>query len=324
LSLHRDSSLRRVAHAGYVLLALGFFAYAIWGDPALAARESLSSQWPWWAWPILLFILTSVLGVLAALAGIGGSVLFVPIVSGFLPFLHIDFTRGAGLMVALTGALAAGPTLLRQDLAHLRLAIPVALIASFTSIFGAMAGLAMPPHVVQIFLGVVIIAIFFIMTRFSTEVPAPPARRDPIAALLGIRGEYRDVQRNRIITWEPQRMVLGMVCFAGVGLMAGMFGLGAGWANVPVLTIVMGVPLRIAVGTSYFLLAITDTSAAWIYLNRGAVIPLIAIPSVLGIMTGAQVGARLLVWLPPAIIRLIVLGVLLLAGTRALLRGLGI
>ena len=31
--------------------------------------------------------------------------------------------------------------------------------------------------------------------------------------------------------------------------MAGMFGLGAGWANVPVLNLLMGVPLKVSVGT---------------------------------------------------------------------------
>ena len=60
--------------------------------------------------------------------------------------------------------------------------------------------------------------------------------------------------------------------------MAGMFGLGAGWANVPVLNLVMGAPIKISVATSKFLLSITDTSAAWIYLNNGAVLPLMVRP----------------------------------------------
>ena len=39
------------------------------------------------------------------------------------------------------------------------------------------------------------------------------------------------------------RTPLGLALFAGIGFMAGMFGLGAGWANVPVLNLVMGAPL---------------------------------------------------------------------------------
>jgi len=121
--------------------------------PVFAASEtSVNSTMPWWAWPVILFITTFILGVLAVLGGVGGGVLFVPIVGGFFPF-SMDFVRGAGLFVALSGALAAGPGLLKRGFADLRLAIPLALIASASSIVGAMIGLALPSKVVNIALG---------------------------------------------------------------------------------------------------------------------------------------------------------------------------
>ncbi|MFN3407296.1 MAG: sulfite exporter TauE/SafE family protein, partial [Caldimicrobium sp.] len=101
------------------------------------------STLPWWVWPLLLFIVTFILGIIAVLGGVGGGVLFVPIVGGFFPF-NLDFVRGAGLLVALSGALAAGPGLLKRGLADLRLAIPLALIASSSAIIGAMIGLSLP------------------------------------------------------------------------------------------------------------------------------------------------------------------------------------
>ncbi|MBU8848945.1 MAG: TSUP family transporter, partial [Desulfobacterales bacterium] len=110
---------------------------------------------PWWYWPLILFVFCFGLGILAVMAGVGGGVLYVPLVSGFFPF-HIDFVRGVGLMVALAGALAAGPGLLRRNLANLRLALPVALIASTFSIIGAMLGLylsALNPDIIQVCLG---------------------------------------------------------------------------------------------------------------------------------------------------------------------------
>lgn len=296
----------------------------LWQFHAHAATDAMPGGWPWWVWPLVLFSLTAVLGVLAALAGIGGGVLFVPIVTGLLPFLNIDFVRGAGLMVALSGALAAGPSLLRQNLAFLPLAIPIAIVTSFAAIFGAMIGLALPAHVVQMLLGMVILGMFLLMLFSKTSMPAQSGKRDPIAQLLGLRGQYYDPERGQTIDWEPRRMAFGLFLFSGVGLMAGVFGLGAGWANVPVLTMVMGVPLKIAVGTSYFLLAVTDTSAAWVYMNRGALIPLIIVPSSLGIMLGAKIGTKLLVRIQPRMIRILVLSVLLLAGLRAFLKGFGI
>ena len=69
---------------------------------------------PWWFWPVALLFFCFILGIIAVMAGVGGGVLFVPLVSGFFPF-HLDFVRGAGLLVALAGALAAGPGLLRRN-----------------------------------------------------------------------------------------------------------------------------------------------------------------------------------------------------------------
>ena len=109
-----------------------------------------------------------------------------------------------------------------------------------------------------------------------------------------------------------------------IGFAAGMFGLGAGWANVPVLNLVMGAPLKVSVATSKFLLSITDTSAAWVYLNEGCVIPLIVVPSLVGIMLGSLVGVRIMKFAKPAFIRWIVISLLLFAGTKAISQGLGI
>jgi len=112
-----------------------------WAVAAEAQAAMPQANKPWWFWPIILLIFCFILGIIAVLAGVGGGVLYVPLVSGFFPF-HLDFVRGAGLLVALAGALAAGPGLLRRNLANLRLALPVALIASTCAIVGAFLGLA--------------------------------------------------------------------------------------------------------------------------------------------------------------------------------------
>ena len=129
--------------------------------------------------------------------------------------------------------------------------------------------------------------------------------------------------------------------------MAGMFGLGAGWANVPVLNLVMGAPLKISVATSKFLLSITDTSAAWSDLAqvvlfggyRGGGVEMFGsptsrkqgtgcytrlYPSGTGIMLGSLVGVRILRVAKPTFIRWMVIGILAFAGIKALTKGLGL
>ena len=277
----------------------------------------------WWIWPLALFAVSFAIGVVAVLAGIGGGVLFVPIVSGFFPF-HLDFVRAAGLLLALTGALSAGPALLRGGLASVRLALPLGLVGSVTSVFGALVGLALPTDAVQIALGATILAIAAVMWRAGKADNPVPRPADALGSALRMHGIYHDPALRQDVRWHAQRTPAGIVAFAGIGMLAGMFGLGAGWANVPVLNLLMGLPLKLSVGTSGFLLSVIDTSAVWIYLNRGAVLPMLVVPSIVGVMLGAKIGARLLGLAPAAIVRRIILTLLLIAGARALLKGVGV
>jgi uncharacterized membrane protein YfcA len=258
----------------------------------------------WWVWPLALFCLTFLLGIVAVIAGVGGGVLFVPIVASFFPF-HLDYVRGAGLVLALTGTLAASPTLLRSGLANLRLVLPLAVGGSICSLAGAVLGFALPVAIVQTALGVIIIgvAVLIWVAKGVDGVPGmDPARFD----------------------WRSRRGVLGLASFGGIGFVGGLFGLGAGWANVPVLNLVMGLPLKLAVGTSGLAISLINSSAAWVYIGRGALLPAVAMPSILGVMLGSRIGARLLHGMSSVMVRRIVISVLALAGARALARGVGI
>lgn len=295
-------------------------------EQAAAAAVTGGSDKPWWFWPIVLFFFCLVLGVLAVMAGVGGGVLYVPLVSGFFPF-HIDFVRGVGLMVALAGALAAGPGLLRRNLANLRLALPVALIASTFSIMGAMLGLylsSLNPDIIQVCLGATIVGIAALLIFSKNSEKPVVTKQDAIGMALGLNGIYWDEGARESVTWKTHRTGLGLLMFILIGLLAGMFGLGAGWANVPVLNLMMGAPLKVSVATSKFLLSITDTSAAWIYLNRGCVIPIIGVPSIVGLMLGSLLGVKLLAVAKPKMIRYFVIVVLLFAGLKAMDKGLGL
>ena len=93
---------------------------------------------------------------------------------------------------------------------------------------------------------------------------------------------------------------------------------------MPALNLLMGAPLKVSAGTSGLVLSLVDSSAAWVYVTRGAVLPMIAVPSVIGMMLGARIGARLLDVLKGSVIRKLVIALLLFAGLRALLKGLGL
>ena len=86
----------------------------------------------------------------------------------------------------------------------------------------------------------------------------------------------------------------------------------------------MGAPIKVAVATSSFALSITDSTAAWIYMNKVAVLPILTVPSMIGIMMGAKIGSKLLPQVKPSVIRNMVIGVLFFAGICSLMKAFGI
>jgi uncharacterized membrane protein YfcA len=303
---------------------LALLIIVLGGDPAMAESPApTESPLPWWAWVLLLFVVTVFLGIVSVLGGVGGGVLFVPIVSGLFPF-HLDFVRGTGLLIALAGALAAGPSLLRGGIANLKLALPPALIASAAAIAGANIGLILPDSIIHLALGTMVMGVVGVMLVAQKSSFPEVARPDALGQALGMHGIYHDVLTDRDVKWQVHRTAPGLVLFVLVGLIAGMFGIGAGWANVPVLNLVMGAPLKVSIGTSSFLLSIVDSAAAWVYLHHGAMLAVIAVPSMLGMMLGSTIGVGLLTRSNVAILRKIVIALLFLAGVRALLKGLGV
>jgi uncharacterized membrane protein YfcA len=202
--------------------------------------------------------------------------------------------------------------------------MPLALMGSITSTAGALLGLAMPVHVLQVTLGLLIIVIAALMAFGGRARDAAAPQADALSAALRMHGTYRDRATGEEVAWRVHRTPAALVAFAGIGLMAGMFGLGAGWANVPVLNLLMGAPLKLAVGTSGFVLAVVDSTAAWVYIHRGAMLPMLVVPAVLGVMLGSRVGAKLLFTTSTVTVRRIVVIVMVIAGVRALLRGMGL
>jgi len=329
----------RVSSRRWLFLLLLFFLYCgalVWAQEhssgemaheALKAAGAKGSSLAWWMWPLILFGFTFVIGIIAPLSGVGGGVLFVPLSTAFFPF-SVDFIRGAGLIMALTSALSATPQFIRKGLANIRIMTPLVCVSMVTSILGGIVGLwitnAFPSgkYYITIALGLVLLIIFVVMLT-SKRVEFPEVKeQDPLSRALALTGSWFEPTLGKVMEYKVTRLPIGLVCFAAVGFIAGMFGLGAGWANVPVLNLIMGAPIKVAVATSMTIIAINDAAAAWIYLAKGAVLPLIVVPSVLGITIGARIGAKLAVKAKPAFVKILVMGIMLLAAALNIVKGL--
>ncbi len=314
-------------HKNLVFVLLVILLLGMAGKLFAAGQNVEMSPSNWWVWPLILFCFTFSIGVIAPLSGVGGGVLFVPLATAFFPF-SVDFVRGTGLIMALSSALSSAPQLIKKGLANIKIMSPVVVVSIITSVIGGIVGLwitnAFPAgkYYITIALGVVLFLIFIVMIT-SKRVEFPTVEKvDSLSEKLELKGNWFEPSLDKVVDYKITKLPIGMVCFALVGFIAGMFGLGAGWANVPVLNLIMGAPIKVAVSTSMAIITVNDAAAAWIYMAKGAVLPLIVVPSVLGISIGARIGAWLAVRVKPAFIKYLVLSIMLFAALLDIYKGL--
>jgi len=279
-------------------------------------------------WSIILFLFTFIIGIISPVSGVGGGVLFVPLSTLIFPF-HVDFIRGAGLVMAVTSALSSVPYLTKKGLANMRLFALLAPIMVITSVIGGFIGLkvtsAFPggKYYIEIMLGIIILLVFAIM-MLSKRLEFPEVKEHEIdswSKSLDLRGAWYEPSLDRIVSYNIKNTKKSAIVFAIIGFIAGMFGLGAGWANVPVLNMLMGAPIKVATSTSMLIIT-ANAPAIGIYLTKGAILPSIVIPSILGITIGARIGAKVAEIIKPVFVRYLVLGILFLAGILNVIKGL--
>jgi uncharacterized membrane protein YfcA len=84
----------------------------------------------------------------------------------------------------------------------------------------------------------------------------------------------------------------------------------------------MGLPPKVSTTTSNLIIGVTALAGTSVYLAAGMIDPGLTAPIILGVVSGAFVGTRVLVRLTNQTVRHIFLGVLLVLGIEMLLRGL--
>ena len=104
---------------------------------------------------------------------------------------------------------------------------------------------------------------------------------------------YIDPSSGATIAYGVRNLPLGMGASFLAGNVSGLLGIGGGIIKVPIMSLVMGMPLRAAIGTSNIMIGVTAATSAIIYYQRGLLDPNIAIPTALGVLVGAQIGARI-------------------------------
>lgn len=205
-------------------------------------------------------------GMAGGLLGVGGGIILVPFLTGRF---RLSQHAAHGTSLAVVGATALASLIIYG--AHSSVAWRIAAWVALASAFTVHAGVALAG-------------------RLSSS-----ALKRAFAVLLvavAIRLMWKPVAAAGVIETEPlAQIALELAIGAGVGLLAGFMGVGGGLIAVPAFVLLLGMPQRLAQGTSLAVILVTAPIGTWSNARRGQVNwPLI--PSLaLGAASGGLIAA---------------------------------
>jgi len=283
--------------------------------------------------PIVFFfvflVVCTIIGIVAVLGGVGGGVVFTPLMMGFTP-IDSFIIRATGLFVAMAGALVAARPFLRRGLANLRLLLFAAVPYSVFAVIGAlMAGYVKETAgdfgeaLIRLVLGLLVVGIAMLILFAGKRVEYPEIERvDGFTERLALAASYWEQSLDKIVSYKVRKAPAGIGLFCGVGLISGLFGMGAGWAMVPVFNLVMLAPLKVAAASSKVLIGMGDTAAIWPYMIGGGIFPLFAVPCMIGLVIGTIIGTKLMFKVKAGQIRWLIIAIMFGSGVKLVSDGI--
>ena len=249
-----------------------------------------------WFTYLLLIIMGFLIGILASTIGIGGGVLFVPTLY-FIFGLEIHNAIGTSLLAILFLSSSAAYRYFKQKQINYKVAFlletPTAIGAYLSSIISHM----IPGEIIKILFAVVLY----------------------IASVELIRKQKIETGNNDLeVNVTRGRIILGMIISFTAGLIAGSTGISGGVIKTPTMIIVVGLPTKIAIGTSSLMVFFTALAGVIGHSQVQHVNYIYGCFLGIGAMIGAQIGARLCLRVRSRILRILLGVILIIVATRML------
>jgi uncharacterized protein len=245
---------------------------------------------------LLLALFGFFIGVLGSVLGVGGGIFVVPmLVLGMGIPIHQAIAVSLAAIVATSSAVAS--VNVERGLANMRLGVVLELTTVLGSMAGALVSGSLSPRLVQLLFAMVLFPVsagMFLKGRRPAQSGAAAIDAAPAAPDGVLDSSFFDPARNSHVPYRVKNIAPASSISFFAGGLSGLLGLGGGIIQVPVMTLLCGVPFKAAAATSNFLIGVSAAASAFIYFRRGYLIPDLAAVIVIGVLAGSFVGIHLL------------------------------
>ncbi len=258
-------------------------------------------------------------GFLGSLTGLGGGVVIIPVLTLALG-VDIRYAIGASLVSVIATSSGAAAAYVREGFSNIRVGMFLEIATTLGALAGAAIALRVGPPVIAVIFGCVLLysAWQTIRGHSGDGVPVAP---DRMATWMRMNGTYPTPEGQSSYNVRAVPAGFGLMALAGV--LSGLLGIGSGALKVIAMDRVMKLPFKVSTTTSNFMIGVTAAASAGVYLNRGYIDPGLAMPVVLGVLTGSIIGTRFLAGARTRSLRIVFAVTIVALGAEMIYKGLG-
>ena len=229
-------------------------------------------------------------GLLGSLTGLGGGFVIIPLLT---LVLHVDihYAIGASLVSVIATSSGSAAAFVKEGITNLRLGM----FLEIATTAGAMCGAILATHIPTSYIAVIfgLILIFSALLSLKKKAENIVREKSYLAEKLKLSGSYPG--NNGTIEYSVTRVGGGFVMMIFAGIISGLLGIGSGALKVIAMDTIMRIPFKVSTTTSNFMIGVTASASAVVYLQRGYISPGLSMPVVIGVLFGAFTGSKLLV-----------------------------
>ena len=264
-------------------------------------------------------------GFLGALLGLGGGVVMVPLLV-FILNVPIHLAAGASIVAVVATSSVSASVYVRDEITNMRLGMFLEMATTLGAVTGASIMVGISESILRIIfaLSLLYAAVIMWYQMKNSGRSWVPMENDWMANRLNLGSSYYDSARDETIDYGVSRSFPTFIISYIAGVISGLLGIGGGGIKVPAMNVISSVPMKAAVATSNFMIGVTASASALVYIRNGFCDGFITAPVVLGTLIGSFIGAKVALLVRGVVLKKIFIVILLILGVRMLASGVGL
>ena len=248
---------------------------------------------------LIVFLGSLCAGFIGSLSGLGGGIIVIPFLTLLLG-VDIHYAIGAALVSVIATSSGSAAVYVKEGIANMRLGMFLEIATTAGAVAGALISTIAPGAFISVLFGVALL--FSATNSLRKKEEHVMQKSSKWAETLKLPSTFP--QNGETVAYGTKNVVGGFGMMGLAGMLSGLLGIGSGAFKVIAMDTIMRIPFKVSTTTSNFMMGVTALASCVIYIQKGYIVPDLCLPVMLGVLSGAMMGSKVLMRTNPKKLRI--------------------